>query len=117
MIRIEVDFNSRDGHGMLPAAIADADGDVRVGDFVEAFDTEGYSCPGVVARLANESIAIDPVWRAFAAPQEARVVLRWSSSDLMWPDWRNRLTLTFWPRQRPAHTLQPSTGPAEPAPA
>lgn len=114
MIRVEVDFNSRDEYGMVPAAIADADGPVRVGDFIETFDLEGYRCPGVVARLANQTIAIDPVWRAFAAPEEARVFLR-SSSELMWPDWRNRLTLTLWPRQLPSRASQPSTGTGEPA--
>lgn len=116
MISIEVDFNSRDEYGMVPAAIADADGPVRVGDFVETFDLEGYRCPGVVARLATETIAIDPVWRAFAGPEEARIVLR-SSSELMWPDWRNRLTLTLWPRQMPSHAPETSTGIGEPAPA
>jgi hypothetical protein len=112
MIRVEVDFNSRDEYGMVPAAYADADGPVRVGDLIETFDLEGYRCPGVVARLANDGIAIDPVWRAFAAPEEARIVLR-RPIELMWPDWRNRLTLTLWPRQWPILEAHSQTGPAD----
>ena len=114
MIRVEVDFNSRDEYGMVPAATADADGPVRVGDLIETFDLEGYRCPGVVARLVNQTVAIDPVWRAFAGPEEARVVLT-TAIESMWPNWRNRLTLTLWPRQMPSRVLQPSTGTGEPA--
>ena len=96
MTRIEVDFNSRDGEGMVPALAEDADGPMRVGDAVEAYDDEGYRCLAVVVARAGDIVALDPVWRAFAAPSEARVILI-GTPPAMWADWRNRLTVALSP--------------------
>ncbi|MEK6720586.1 MAG: hypothetical protein AABZ33_07960 [Chloroflexota bacterium] len=92
--RIEVDFNSRDAGGALPALIADADGSIRVGDIVESYDLEGYRCPAIVARVSEGIVALDPLWRAFAAPNEPRIVLT-RPVEAMWAGWTNRLTVTF----------------------
>ncbi len=92
--RIEVDFNSRDEAGTIPALLADADGPVRVGDTVETYDAEGYRCPAVVARVADGILAFDPLWRAFAPPNEPRIVLT-RNVEAMWAGWTNRLTVTF----------------------
>jgi hypothetical protein len=113
--RIEVDFNSRDAAGMVPALVEDAEGPLRVGDFVEAFDDEGYRCLSVVASVQGDMLALDPVWNAFAAPDEARVVIAGAPST-MWTDWKNRLTVGIWPVAI-ARPIQPSTGPVEFIPA
>lgn len=95
-IRIEVDFNSRDDAGMVPALVEATDAPLRVGDLVEAFDDEGYRCPAVVARVEGGIVALDPAWRAFAAPGEARIVLT-SAPPAMWAEWKNRLTIALAP--------------------
>lgn len=92
--RIEVDFNSRDDAGMVPALAEDADAPLRVGDPVEAYDDEGYRCLAFVAGVSGVVVALDPVWRAFAAPGDARMVVT-ALPPAMWADWKNRLTVAF----------------------
>lgn len=99
--RIEVDFNSRDDAGMVPAPIEDADGPLRVGDQVEAYDDEGYRCLAIVATVAGEFVALDPVWRAFVSPDQPRIVLTLVPST-MWADWKNALTLALTRLSSPA---------------
>lgn len=94
--RIEVDFNSRDDAGMVPALFADADAPLRVGDTVEAYDDEGYQCPALVTALTSTVVSLEPLWRAFAGPNDARIIVT-ATSPAMWTDWKNRLTVSLSP--------------------
>lgn len=91
--RIEVDFNTRDDHGFVAALLADADGPVRVGDEVQAYDEEGYRCLAIVTAVAASHVSLDPLWQAFAAPGESRLVI--APAPGVWVDWKNGLTVAL----------------------
>jgi hypothetical protein len=63
--RIEVDFNSRDEAGLIPAYVADITGPYGVGSTVEAYDVEGNRCTGRIASITGEHLAIEPFWQTF----------------------------------------------------
>lgn len=92
--RIEVDFNSRDDAGHVPAPMADADGPLRVGDMVEAYDDAGYRCFAIASSVAGASVSLDPLWQTFAAPNESRLV-RVTTPPGLWSIWKNGLTVTL----------------------
>jgi hypothetical protein len=73
--RVEVDFNSRDDWGRIPAPLADIEGPLRLGDAVEAYDEEGNRCTGFLAAVEGEYALIDPTWATFTPPDRARVAL------------------------------------------
>ncbi len=94
MTRIEVDFNSRDDAGLLPAAPTDSDGPVMPGQAVELFDDEGNRCLATVI-ASGDSLALAPIWQTFAGPDQSRLVV---SNGVMRAMWRNPLTvLLSWP--------------------
>lgn len=92
--RVEVDFNSRDDAGRVPASLSEVEGPLRVGETVEAYDDDGNRCLVIVTSLSGRAIALDPVWRTFSSRDESRLVVTGAPFDL-WADWRNRLTVSF----------------------
>lgn len=92
--RIEVDFNSRDDAGRVPASLSGVEGPLRVGETIEAYDDDGNRCLVIVTSMSVGAIALNPVWRTFSARDESRLVVTGAPYDL-WADWRNRLTVSF----------------------
>jgi hypothetical protein len=111
--RIEVDFNSRDDEGRLPALIQRPRTRLKTGTVVQAYDDEGYRCVAVVSSVRNGYAALDPLWQTFAAPGESIVSsMRTSLPDAV--EWKNQLTMAFY--DRVAHALrQPNVEGPQPA--
>jgi hypothetical protein len=90
--RIEVDFNDRDDQGLIPANTADAEGPLRRGVWVDAFDDEGYHCLATVARLTSSVVTLQPNWNTFVEPGESRVLVAGA-------DYQSPLTVSLYPAQ------------------
>lgn len=103
--RVEVDFNSRDDWGMIPAPLGGIDGPYRVGDTVEAFDDEGNRCTGLIASIAADSVAFEPFWPTFAPPDANRLIV--TSARGFTTRWTSGLTVAISARLRP---MAASTG-------
>ena len=71
--RIEVDFNSRDDLGRLPAPMSDAD-HLEVGQIVDAFDDDGNRCLARVSALAGGWASLAPFWETFADEESSRLL-------------------------------------------
>ncbi|WP_327403843.1 hypothetical protein OG194_29680 [Streptomyces sp. NBC_01288] len=64
-MRIEIDLNSRNEEGLVPAYLEDADGYVTIGDTVTAFESEdGVAAPAVVRKVAHGFAYLDVDWDA-----------------------------------------------------
>ncbi len=64
-VRIEIDLNSRTEEGYVPAYLADADGYVKVGDIVTAFESEDeVAAPAVVRKVAHGCAYLQVDWDA-----------------------------------------------------
>jgi len=64
-VRIEIDLNSRNDEGLVPAFIEDADGYIAVGDTVTAFESEDeVAAPAVVRKVAHGFAYLDVDWDA-----------------------------------------------------
>ncbi|MEV0483168.1 hypothetical protein AB0I69_21495 [Streptomyces sp. NPDC050508] len=64
-VRIEIDLNSRDEEGRVPAYIEDADGFIQAGDVVTAFESEDeVAAPAVVKKIAHGFAYLDVDWDA-----------------------------------------------------
>ena len=87
MIRVEVDFNTRDDAGLVPALIEDAAVPLAVGDRVDAFDDEGYRCLAEVASINNVTAQLAPIWQTFSEPGEAFATVQ-RVSPRMWSNGR-----------------------------
>ena len=102
MRTIEVDFNSRDDAGHIPALI---DEPVAVGELVDMFDDEGNRCLGRVAGFHGGSVAIRADWAAFAAETESRFVVTTDRREdgqpaLYAPTFASPLTISLAPSRR-----------------
>jgi hypothetical protein len=113
MAQIEVDFNSRDDQGYVPALVADADGPLQLGAWVEAFDLAGFHCLAMVVGIADEVIALDPIWRTFSRPGASRLRLQPIAGRRF--EWSGPLSVTLV--SRVTHILPITSGAAEPEPA
>ncbi|MFF9123176.1 hypothetical protein ACF09J_07740 [Streptomyces sp. NPDC014889] len=89
-MRIEIDLNSRDAEGRVPAFLSDADGHVSVGDLVTAFESEDeVAAPAVVKKIAHGVAYLDVDWDAMtddipvpiAKPATVRYAHRSSTSS------------------------------------
>ena len=89
MKRIEVDFNSRDASGFVPALIGDADGFPSHNELVDLFDDEGNRCFAVVAGT-GDVLALTPLWQTFVEPNRSRMVI---DPGFGVAEWRNALTV------------------------
>ena len=103
MTRIEVDFNTRDERGLIPAPVADINGAFRIGDMVEAFDEDGNRCSGRIAQQSGAYILIDPVWATFTTPDASR--LRILRATGLSSSWVSGLSVVLTPT-----SLRPSVG-------
>lgn len=64
-VRIEIDLNSRDKKGRVPAYLEDADGHISVGDTVTAFESEDeVAAPALVLEVAHGVAYLDVDWSA-----------------------------------------------------
>ncbi|NGO09311.1 hypothetical protein G5C60_17310 [Streptomyces sp. HC44] len=64
-VRIEIDLNSRNDEGLVPAFIEDADGYIAVGDTVTAFESEDeVAAPAVVRKIEHGFAYLDVRWSA-----------------------------------------------------
>ncbi|QTU64236.1 hypothetical protein [Streptomyces scabiei] len=64
-VRIEIDLNSRDEFGRVPAYLEDANGYIAVGDTVTAFESEDeVAAPAVVKKIAHGVAYLDVDWSA-----------------------------------------------------
>lgn len=64
-VRIEIDLNSRNEEGYVPAYLSDADGHISVGDTVTAFESEDeVAAPAHVKRVAHGVAYLDVDWDA-----------------------------------------------------
>jgi hypothetical protein len=111
--RVEVDFNSRDDAGRVPARLEDADVPLRVGVEVEAFDDAGNRCLAVVASIAGDVVALDPIWTSFAVPTASRLVL--VAAPGLHARWTSTLSATL-SVMRDISPLEQTTKPAEGGP-
>ena len=93
--RIEVDFNSRDDEGFVPALVTDADGPLQPGTWVEAFDAAGFTCLAMVISATGAVAALDPIWRTFAEPGESRLVLANQPGSMTAGEWSSPLSVTL----------------------
>ncbi len=107
--RIEVDFNARDETGHVPAALSEADGPVRVGEYIDLYDDDGYRCLALVSEVAGERVAASPLWQTFTSESESRLL------PVRGPQWRivNRLSVVFGTEQLERQEFIP-TGSAHP---
>lgn len=110
--RIEVDYNSRDDAGLIPALLEDASGHLHVGDTIETYDDAGYRCLAVVESVVGERAAMNPLWQTFATPEQASAWIERASPRLL-PEWTNRLTVYVSVMSVPLSTgTPPSTEPS-----
>jgi hypothetical protein len=108
MAQIEVDFNSRDENGYVPALVSSADGPLQPGAMVVAVEH------GVVA--------LDPIWRTFTKPHASRLRLQPIPGRRF--EWTGPLSVTLVPRvshgprnTRDMERSHSTTGAAQPEPA
>jgi hypothetical protein len=92
--KIEVDFNSRDDNGFVPALIRHPRTRLPIGSVVQAFDDEGYRCVAVVESLTDGLPTVSPLWQTFAAPGES-LVTNASASPALLATWKNMMTLSI----------------------
>lgn len=95
--RIEVDFNDRDEQGMIPASPADAEGPLRRGAWVDAFDDEGNQCLVTVVKVTPDMASLVPNWNTFIEPGESRVLIAGA-------DYQSPLTVSLFPQSRVARS-------------
>ncbi|MDX3294628.1 hypothetical protein PV569_13020 [Streptomyces scabiei] len=64
-MRIEIDLNSRDELGRVPAYLEDANGYIAVGDTVTAFESEDeVAAPALVKKIAHGVAYLEVDWAA-----------------------------------------------------
>jgi hypothetical protein len=102
MKAIEVDFNSRDDLGCVPAEIKGPG--PRRGDRVDLHDDEGNRCMARVVGEAGGYISLSPEWDTFTLAGHSRVVVADSAPRPDVATWRmdhrygSPLTVHFLPR-------------------
>jgi hypothetical protein len=113
MAQIEVDFNSRDDNGYIPALVSDADSPLQPGAWVETFDLAGFHCQAMVVGVQDGVLALDPIWRTFTRPGASRLRLQPIHGRRF--EWASALSVTLVPPF--GHVLPITSGAAEPEPA
>lgn len=74
MTRIKVDFNNLVRQGQVRASLRHADGDVRVGDTVEAFDdSDDLVVEATVMEVDKNRVYLEPHWEPAGSGTHSRV--------------------------------------------
>lgn len=96
---LNVDFNSRDERGFVPAV-----GAARVGEDVDLVDDDGNHCMGRVSYAEADRLSINPAWATWADEGESRLVLAPQPGPWLSPRWLNPLTVLIQASFKPSDT-------------